>query len=80
MRYRRFGLGHFEVKLSWMHNARRTWFTELETFASQNVVKFIVGNKTDKVSQCQLVGVLKLNVTSRNRCGQSQHQKRAASL
>lgn len=25
-----------------------TWFTELDTFASQNVVKYIVGNKTDR--------------------------------
>lgn len=26
-----------------------TWFTELETFASQGVVKYLVANKTDKV-------------------------------
>ena len=28
----------------------RTWFNELDTFASQSVVKYIVGNKIDKVS------------------------------
>jgi len=32
------------------YDALATWFTELETFASQNVIKFIVGNKTDKES------------------------------
>lgn len=31
-------------------DALGTWFTELETFANQNVIKYIIGNKTDKES------------------------------
>ena len=35
----------------------RTWFTELETFANQNVIKYIIGNKTDKVSRSYANGL-----------------------
>ncbi|KAK9899484.1 ras-domain-containing protein [Cystobasidium minutum MCA 4210] len=31
-------------------DALNTWFTELDTFASQGVVKYVVANKTDKES------------------------------